>query len=63
MAIDEYVYHRRLIISVTAVILITAFVSYFLRLYARHISRARIWLDDIIIGVGLVSPKPPSLQV
>ena len=63
MAKDEYVYHRRLIIGVTAVILITAVVSYSLRLYARRISRARIWLDDITIGVGLVSSKPQPLQV
>lgn len=64
MATEEYLYHRRLIIGVTTVILILAVVSYALRLYARRISGSRIWLDDYAIGVGLVSFElGPSLRV
>lgn len=64
MATDEYLYHRRLIIGLTTVILMLAVASYALRLYARRISGARIWLDDCVIGVGLVSFElGPSLCV
>ena len=55
MATNDYLYNQRLIIGVTTVVLTLVIVSYALRLYARRISEARIWFDDIIIGIGLVS--------
>ncbi|KAI4128728.1 MAG: hypothetical protein LQ347_004059 [Umbilicaria vellea] len=61
MATDEYLYHRRLIIGLTTVILMLAVASYALRLYARRISGARIWLDDCVIGVGLLLSCIPCI--
>ena len=55
MATNDYVYNQRLIIGVTTFVLTLAIISYALRLYARRISEARIWFDDITIGIGLVS--------
>ena len=63
MTTNEYGYNRSLIIGVTTVVLILAVFSYGLRLYARRISGARIWLDDYTIGIGLVSLDLHPLRV
>ena len=55
MASSDYIYNERLIIGVTTFVLTLAIISYTLRLYARRILEARIWFDDITIGIGLVS--------
>ncbi|MCJ1379282.1 hypothetical protein MMC17_002383 [Xylographa soralifera] len=54
MATNDYAHNRSLIIGVTTAVLILAVISYALRLYARRISGARIWLDDYTIGIGLL---------
>ena len=47
-------YNQQLIISVTTVVLVLAFLSYGLRLYARRIAGAKVWWDDHMIAGGLV---------
>ena len=50
--------HQHLIIGVTSVILALAIASYISRLYAKRLTKAPVWWDDVMVGVGLVSNHP-----
>lgn len=54
MDIAEVNHYRKLIIGVTTVILVLAFASYALRIWARRVSGAKLWYDDFFMGIGLV---------
>ena len=46
--------HHDLVIAVTTLSEIFALLSFWLRIWARRISNAKLWWDDFIMGVGLV---------
>lgn len=50
-----------LVIRVTTTILVLAFLSYGLRLYAKRITAAHIWWDDYLIGIGLSFATIPCI--
>ena len=47
-----------LIIAITTIVLVLGYTSYILRLYIRSTSNAKLWYDDYMMGVGLVSRFP-----
>ena len=51
---DGLSYNQNLIIAITTLVLVLAYVSYGLRLYARRVSGAKVWWDDYMIAAGLV---------
>lgn len=51
---DGLSYNQNLIIAITTLVLILAYVSFGLRLYARRVSGAKVWWDDYTIAAGLV---------
>lgn len=55
MDASNVTYRPSLIIGITTAVLILAILSYILRIYARQISKAKLWYDDYLMGVGLVS--------
>ena len=52
---------QHLVIRVTTTILVLAFLSYGLRLYAKRITAAHIWWDDYLIGLGLSFATIPCI--
>ena len=52
---------QHLVIRVTTTILVLAFLSYGLRLYAKRITAAHIWWDDYLIGIGLSFATIPCI--
>lgn len=53
-SLDGLSYNQNLIIAITTLVLILAYVSFGLRLYARRVSGAKVWWDDYTIAAGLV---------
>lgn len=47
-------YHHRLILAIEILFKTLSFISFGLRLWARHMSKATLWCDDYIMGLGLV---------
>lgn len=47
-------YHQRLIIAIETLFKALSLISFGLRLWARHISKAKLWWDDYIMGLALV---------
>ncbi|KAL8659146.1 MAG: hypothetical protein Q9202_007261 [Teloschistes flavicans] len=46
-------YHQRLIIAIETLFKALSLISFGLRLWARHISKAKLWWDDYIMGLAL----------
>ena len=51
---DGLTYNQNLIIAITTLVLVLAYASYALRLYARRVSGAKVWWDDYMVAAGLV---------
>ena len=51
----EVKYHQNLLVGVNVVLLVLATASFVLRLYARRLSVARYWYDDVVMGFAMVS--------
>lgn len=54
MSFAEISYQRHLVIGVETFLNILSFGSYGLRLWVRSISKAKLWWDDYLMGIGLV---------
>ncbi|MCJ1304771.1 hypothetical protein MMC08_007584 [Hypocenomyce scalaris] len=50
----EVKYHQNLLVGVNVVLLVLATASFVLRLYARRLSVARYWYDDVVMGFAMV---------
>ena len=51
------IYHQHLVIAVTTFVEVIGITAYALRLLARRLSRSKLWYDDYVMGLGLVSAQ------
>ena len=54
MSAAEIAYNKRLIVGVTTFCELIGVVSCAARLLARRLSKATLWWDDYVMGIGLV---------
>ncbi|KAI4091272.1 MAG: hypothetical protein L6R37_007765 [Teloschistes peruensis] len=55
-------YHHRLILAIEILFKTLSFISFGLRLWARHMSKATLWCDDYIMGLGLADGASQKLS-